>query len=264
MGDASVVYVHGRRACPCQAATLPMIEARLRAIGAITTDLFGMITQQAYSAGVAASAGTHDGGGVWDVKASLADTPAKRRAWRESGVAMWYRPYIKDKWPAHGHGVWIGCPHLQGKAGTNGKTWVHGALKQVEYYRLGLDGLAGKGKDAGPLVRPIVTWQTALADWKKANSNPAPARPAPIPATPMSEEDEIMALSKETLDAIAKAVWTGIKTGMVDGKTGQTPLDLLAADKVQDSAQSAKLADLDRKVNALAGQVDKLVKKAGA
>lgn len=167
MGQA-IPTVYGKRACSCQIASLPMIEARLRAAGVIKQGLDGMITQQAYSSGVSASGGTHDGGGVWDVEAILVNTAAKRRIWRECGVAMWHRTTAEGDWPEHGHGVWIGCPHLQGAAGTDGKTWVHGALKQVDYYRRGLNGLASKRADQGPSV-PLITWQAAKAAYDTTN-----------------------------------------------------------------------------------------------
>ena len=64
---SEIKYIYSKKACACQVATLPMIEARLKKLGAIKTNLSGLITQGAYNSSVPASAGTHDGGGVWDV-----------------------------------------------------------------------------------------------------------------------------------------------------------------------------------------------------
>ena len=75
-----------------------------------------------------------------------------------------------------------------------------------------------------------------------------------------SEEDELMALSKETLDQIAKAVWTLQVTA--GGK--KAAATALAESAVKDTAQSAKLAELDQKISALAQQVAKIAKKVGA
>lgn len=144
-------WYRGVRMCSCQVATFPMLEARLRDAGLITTDLTGLIYQGGYNAGgVAASAGTHDGGGALDVRWSLCSDAAVR-IFRRCGIAYWPRPTMK---PPHGHGIWIGCPHVSS-----------GAAAQVAQYRAGLNGLAGRGRDTYP--RPgVVTWQTALAAWE--------------------------------------------------------------------------------------------------
>ncbi|MGH3503873.1 MAG: hypothetical protein ACRDQA_23705 [Nocardioidaceae bacterium] len=133
--------------------TLPMIEERLRAAGLITQDLSGLIFQGCWNDTVAASAGTHSGGGAIDVHPSLATT-AGLTAWRDSGVAMWRREPWEGPWGAHAHGVWIGCPHLSS-----------GAAYQVTAYRNGRDGLAANRADRFP--RPgYTTWQDALSSWE--------------------------------------------------------------------------------------------------
>ncbi len=155
--------IYGHPACDCIAQTLPMVEARLKAIGAIKHDLSGLVTQGCYRSRNKASAGTHAGGGVWDVKASLVDTPAKRLAWRESGWAMWHRQPHEGPWAAHGHGVVIGCPHL---------SWA--ARRQIRAYRRGRNGLRSNRRDQGPRV-PIRNWKHAVKSWRK------PSRPKPKP-----------------------------------------------------------------------------------
>ena len=150
--------VHGKRACDCQVKILPLLESKLRAAGAVKQDLSGLITQGAYSTGVAASAGTHAGGGVLDVKWSTVDTAAKLKAWRECGYTMSPRLESEGPWPRHGHGVLIGCPHLSPTA-----------ARQVVAYRQGRNGLSNQGRDRGPRVR-FVTWQQAIAEAEAAKS----------------------------------------------------------------------------------------------
>lgn len=150
---STIVYVHGRRTCACVKQALPLVEARLKRAGYIKQDLSGLITQGGYNNGaVPASAGTHDGGGVIDVAASLVDTAAKRKIWRKSGWAMWHRRTWEGGWPEHGHGVLIGCPHASA-----------GAKRQVTAYKAGRNGLASGAADQGPQVA-AVTWEKALAD----------------------------------------------------------------------------------------------------
>ena len=76
-----------------------------------------------------------------------------------------------------------------------------------------------------------------------------------------SEEDELMALSKETLNQIATAVLTVPVTA--NGKKAAL-VQHMAEGFVDDDAQSAKLAELDGKIAALAQQVAKIAKKVGA
>lgn len=148
---ADIKHVHGKQACSCQVKTLEMIESRLRAIGAIKQDLSRLITQQAFSTDVKASGGTHDGGGVWDVKFTVVDTIEKRRAWRESGAWATFRTKDQGPWPDHGHVNGVGCPHMS-----------EPAKRQVKKYRRGLNGLKGDGPDQAPRLK-VVTWEQALA-----------------------------------------------------------------------------------------------------
>ena len=76
-----------------------------------------------------------------------------------------------------------------------------------------------------------------------------------------SEEDELMALSKETLNQIATAVLTVPVTA--NGKKAAL-VQHMAEGFVDDDAQSKKLAELDQKIAALAQQVAKIAKKVGA
>ena len=96
------------------------------------------ITQGSYNTGgVAASAGTHDGGGVVDLMPW--DREAKVKALRAVGFAAWFRPAIPGLWPAHIHAVLIGHAKL-----------APVAFRQVQAYLARRDGLKGNGPDVDP------------------------------------------------------------------------------------------------------------------
>ena len=76
-----------------------------------------------------------------------------------------------------------------------------------------------------------------------------------------SEEDELMALSKDTLNQIATAVLTVPVTA--NGKKAAL-VQHMAEGFLDDEAQSRKLAELDGKIAALAQQLAKIAKKVGA
>ena len=96
------------------------------------------ITQGSYNAGgVAASAGTHDGGGVVDLMPW--DWQNKVTALRAVGFAAWYRPAIPGLWPSHCHAVLIGHAKL-----------APVAFRQVQAYLARRDGLKDNGPDSDP------------------------------------------------------------------------------------------------------------------
>mgnify|MGYP001238726216 CR=1 FL=1 len=104
------------------------------------------VTQGSYNrGGVAASAGTHDGGGVIDMRViglGAAERGALVRALRQAGFAAWVRQPPTFSW--HIHAVAIGDPDLS-----------RSARAQVAAYFRGRDGLARAGADphGGPLVK---------------------------------------------------------------------------------------------------------------
>lgn len=102
------------------------------------------ITQGSYSTGVAASAGTHDGGGVVDFSVRLM-TPKKRNkmvdSLKNAGFAAWYRKKTDGFDSNHVHAVAIGCLDLAPLAKA-----------QVRDFDKGLNGL--KSHDADPTYRP--------------------------------------------------------------------------------------------------------------
>ena len=93
------VYYRGKR---LNQRTIDMIERVEKRLGYKLE-----IMQGSYNAGgVSASAGTHDGGGVIDVRAG-SDYKNKVLQMRKTGFAAWYRPYRPGVWPAHIHAVAI-------------------------------------------------------------------------------------------------------------------------------------------------------------
>ena len=112
------------------------------------------IVQGCYHAGVSASAGTHDGGGVVDL--APYDYRRKVRVMRDLGWAIWHRPTIPGVWGEHIHGVLIGH-----------KTMSASAAAQVVEYRAGGDGLAGSAKDPDPYRPspiPVFDYAAAMRD----------------------------------------------------------------------------------------------------
>lgn len=119
------------------------------------------LTQGSYNkGGVTASAGTHDGGGVFDARArdlSTAKKNAAVTALRRVGFASWHRVPSQGNWPEHIHSVAIGDPELS-----------RGARQQVLDYKAGRNGLASGGADNGTRAYVNVTWES----YKKKASQP--------------------------------------------------------------------------------------------
>lgn len=112
--------------------------------GGETSDI--TMVQGGYNAGgVSASAGTHDGGGAFDL------TPhnwrQRGKVFRILGVAAWHRPYLAHVWGEHIHAIVCGD-------GTASR----GALAQVSAYYRGRSGLANNGADTDwrPTDLPIL------------------------------------------------------------------------------------------------------------
>ncbi|WP_326834587.1 peptidoglycan-binding protein [Amycolatopsis rhabdoformis] len=110
------------------------------------------LTQGSYNpGGVDASAGTHDGGGTFDVSVSGMTTATRTsvvKTLRQVGFAAWLRTPEQADWGYHIHAVAISDPDLSS-----------GAQHQTGDYYLGLNGLAGRGADDGPAVNPKQTWE---------------------------------------------------------------------------------------------------------
>jgi hypothetical protein len=150
-GDRWVCFERAK-VCPELAKVLPWVEKDLRAAGLAgrREGIGQLLVQGAYHRGWPDSAGTHDRGGVIDFKPILGSEKGLRilRKW---GFAAWYRGTFRIK---HVHAVLVGCRHLTGLAAG-----------QVDAYRAGLDGLAGRGRDTGPRPARILTWREALREY---------------------------------------------------------------------------------------------------
>lgn len=113
---------------------------------------FGL-TQGSYNTGVAASAGTHDGGGCVDINTDGLSINATLRALRQAGFAAWYRT-PSEGFAYHIHAVAIGDRELASIA--------HG---QVFAYFNGRNGLANNRADTAPasVGRPYPQWARKYA-----------------------------------------------------------------------------------------------------
>ena len=94
------------------------------------------LVQGSYNGGgVAASAGTHDGGGAGDITAY--NYKNRIKVLRLLGCAAWYRATVRNLWSAHIHFIVIGD-----------NTVSRGGKSQVADYKANRNGLANKGRDA--------------------------------------------------------------------------------------------------------------------
>ncbi|WP_246291443.1 peptidoglycan-binding domain-containing protein [Lentzea indica] len=131
-----------------------VVDTRTQAMLTETERLLGrrlVLSQGSYNpGGDPTSAGTHDGGGVVDIKVDgmSADTrTAVARALRQVGFAAWVRSPAQGDWPWHIHAVAI-----------NDTDQATQAQNQVGDYYLGFNGLANHRPDDGPRI-PIRTWE---------------------------------------------------------------------------------------------------------
>ncbi|AJR18467.1 hypothetical protein GUY44_07190 [Pimelobacter simplex] len=117
-----------------------------------------VVTQGSYQAGAGdpKSAGTHDLGGVVDLR--WCGHPVCLRALRLAGLAAWHRTRAQGDWPDHIHAVVAGHPRLAASA-----------ARQVIAYLARRNGLASNGPDDGPRLSPIPrpVWPWPPAQRKK-------------------------------------------------------------------------------------------------
>ena len=115
------------------------------------------ITQGCYSGGVGASAGTHDGGGVFDFSVrglTLTQINRRVRALRRVGFAAWHRVPSEGGWTAHIHAVAVGCDDLSPSA-----------ERQVAALRRGRNGLRSNKSDRHRGMNlPVITWEQYLKE----------------------------------------------------------------------------------------------------
>ncbi len=155
------------------------------------------ILQGSYHPGIGASSGTHDEGGVLDVKPGRDNAETNRvvRALRLVGFAAWLRTPDEGPWGPHVHAVSVGCPDL-----------APIAARQVEALRRGRNGLRSNALDRHRgLGLPVTTWEKFLAGQGK-------------PTTTKVDQDITVTTSRkhytvrpgDTLTAIAARVGTTV------------------------------------------------------
>ena len=101
------------------------------------------LAQGSFNRGVGASAGTHDGDAVVDVRTTgvgltAGETTSLNRALRDAGFASWIRDG-RDGMPPHIHACLIADPEM-----------ASGAKAQCAAFDRGLNGLANGAKDRNP------------------------------------------------------------------------------------------------------------------
>lgn len=147
-------------------------------------------SQGSYNKGVGASAGTHDGGGVGDVRIRDAKTwvlfPKVRRerirdAFRQVGCPAWIRdPSQSADFPWHIHFLVPGDPDM-----------APAAVRQVTAYHNNKNGLASGGKDDGPRTWVNVDFDAYLK-----------AHPLPPAAKPTTGQDVFTMATPAELEAV--------------------------------------------------------------
>jgi hypothetical protein len=208
-------------------------------------------TQGSFSTGVQASASTHAGGGAVDISVrhwSASTVTDVVRIMRTVGFAAWHRVPSEGPWPAHVHGIAIGCDSLSAAA-----------QRQVDAYRDGRNGLKSKKQDTGPRVAfttfeqyldngklPDVLPRVSVGRLRKA-ARTDPSKPSNTADYPTGTKRVEAALVKEGLlkaslaDSLghfgsktveAFAAWQrklGFKGADADGVPGRTSLTRLGA-----------------------------------
>jgi hypothetical protein len=205
-----------------------------------------VITQGSYSGGVSASAGTHNGGGALDIRASNLTTEQRQRVVlmaRQMGFAAWLRNPSQGDWPYHIHGISIGTPDLHPSASA-----------QVVDYKAGRNGLANNGPDDGPDGYRSMTWEK----YEAAH---------PDEEWMMSVGDDILAeLKAEAARNVARETVYANREVVEKGRYEDLKKDIADLGKVQDlelgryTDVKSDLVDLREKLAALTSKVDALPK----
>lgn len=126
--------------------TREMLKDAVRHL-AVHYDWTPVLTQGSYNTGVGASAGTHDGGGVVDIRTSTMSRSGQEKcvqALRKAGFAAWLR--VPPAFSTHIHAVAIGDRELSSAAKS-----------QIAQWRNDTNGLANHGPDPEPDPYPAWT-----------------------------------------------------------------------------------------------------------
>ena len=234
-------------ACPHMAQWWPVFTALVK-------DRFGVSLE------ILQAAGSYSKSGATHVEGTSIDwrtwrfTPAVVNGIvalaREMGArATWYRTKAQGFDP-HVH-MALDCPC---RSGADYQT----AAVDAGYNGLGAGGR--KGKDTHPAPSTRRDYKAGIA-WANQQLGSASSKPKPTTNPNKSEEDELMALSKDTLNQIATAVLTVPVTA--NGKKAAL-VQHMAEGFIDDDAQSRTLAELDQKISALSKQLAAIAKKVGA
>jgi hypothetical protein len=137
------------------------------------------VLQGSYNGGsgkVAASAGTHDGGGAGDVawpSGSRSKALEVQWALRQVGFAVWVRDDLPGVWSHHIHAIAIGDKEMSA-----------GAAKQVQDYFAGRNGLAGHARDSSkrPTPIPVFSYPLGVCHLDAAIAQARTKHPSPHPA----------------------------------------------------------------------------------
>lgn len=138
-----------------------------------------VVTQGGYNAGgVAASAGTHDGGGVLDIRTRGLSLEDKKRAvlvLRQAGFVAWLRTVAQGFEVEHIHAVEL-----------SSTTVSPAAQRQIDAWRKGRNGLKSNRADDGPKVDI----------------------PTAMPGTTETQEDDMTPEERATLNRIDERLLT--------------------------------------------------------
>lgn len=226
----------GKPACRCLTTWLPVYEELLLHFGIIDEPL--EVTQLIGKA--KASAGTHAGGGAYDVLQHSVEAIALAR---QMGAAAWHRgaPAFAVE---HQHGVLNGCEHNAP------------ARYQIDALRAGYDGLgrAGHGgEDTGPdYDQPLRTWRDGIkwaqaqieedeVSWTETVSKWSPE------GTPNQGEQISMAMQLNQARGYAEDAWD--RTKKIEPKVDALTKELTAVKK-QNDALAKKLDEVLAKLKA--------------
>ena len=216
-GAPRTVVWRGQRFDPETAVMLAQIA---KVVG---DDIYVRPIQGSYSTGTAASAGTHAGGGAFDLDCEpLSDAQARRleSACRQFGAAAWFRPRvspsgIKYGWQRHVHGLRLDCTDLS----------VAARVQTVAYFG-NRSGLADNRTDTGTRAYVGHRWASVKATLGKPAITPGtPGKIPPIggPITPPPLEDDLMSMTpaarKAFIDDIAKACARAVHDQPLGGAT---------------------------------------------
>lgn len=152
-GDGRTIFV----SCTCMQIWWPLVTKMAQKRGIVLTQID--VSQGSYNTSVSASADTHSGGGVLDLRQysmSLDDLL------EEAGAASFVR-LPADGFTYHTHMILIGCPHLPDSA-----------KRQVEQWKAGRNALRSNLPDRDT-TRPttIRTWQQGVV-WMQTQLSPIP------------------------------------------------------------------------------------------